>query len=177
MNKVRYAKKPAVWVCVGIAAALLAGFFLIYRPAANVSQLGAEQEKQEVVSLVESFGDALKMVSLTAPDDVVAKNIKEQYAAFVTPELLAIWQSKPQSAPGRRVSSPWPDRIEVKKIEADGNGGYVVLGEVIEVTSTELESGGAAAQYPITLQVIKQENAWRISSVEQNDTPETQPDF
>ena len=173
MNRVRYAKNLAVWVCVGIAVVLLAGFFLIYRPAANASRLGAEQEKQEVISLVESFGDALKMVSLTAPDEVAAARIKEQYAVFVTPELLAMWQSKPQSAPGRRVSSPWPDRIEVKKIEADGNGGYVVFGEVIEVTSTELESGGTAAQYPITLRVIKQENAWRISSVEQNHTPET----
>ena len=150
-------KKPAFWILSAVViVVLLAGFFLIYNP-------GAEQEKQDVISLVKDFGDALKTVSLLAPDEIVAESIKEQYSDFITPELLAKWQSNPQSAPGRVLSSPWPDRIDVISIEGDGNG-YVVYGEIIEVTSTEQQSGVAANQ--ITLKIIKQDDRWFISNIE-----------
>jgi hypothetical protein len=160
-------KKAALGILVAvIAAAILAGlFFMDHSPdVPSVSQ--AIEEESDVISLVEKFGDVLKKVSLSAPDDVVAKEIKENYADFVTPELLTKWQSDPQSAPGRMLSSPWPDRIDVKSVEADRNGGYVVSGKIIEVTSTELQNSGAAAKKRVTLGVIRKENRWLISSVE-----------
>ncbi|CAB1245352.1 conserved protein of unknown function [Ruminococcaceae bacterium BL-6] len=160
-------KKTAFWILIAaVIAAVLAGLFFMDHPPDVPSVSQAVEEEPDVISLVEKFGDALKKVSLLAPDDVVAKEIKENYSDFVTPELLAKWQSDPQSAPGRMLSSPWPDRIDVKSVEADGNGGYVVSGEIIEVTSTELQNSGAAAKKQVTLGIVRKENRWLISSVE-----------
>lgn len=154
-------KKPAFWILSAVLiVVLLAGFFLIHNPV----DTAVEQEKQDVISLVKEFGNALKTVSLSAPDEIVAESIKEQYSDFISPELLAKWQSDPQSAPGRVLSSPWPDRIDVISIEDDGNDGYVVSGEIIEVTNAEQQSGVVACQ--ITLKIIKQDNQWLISNIE-----------
>jgi len=119
----------------------------------------------DVLSLVEDFGKALKAVTLTAPQDIAAESIEEHYSEYITPELLAMWQSDPQNAPGRTLSSPWPDRIEVTDITPKNDGEYTVSGEIIEVTSNDLQNGGAAAKYPVTLIVTRQDDRWFISSV------------
>lgn len=119
----------------------------------------------DVSSLVENFGKTLKMVSLTAPEEIAAKSIEENYSEYVTKELLAQWQSNPQNAPGRRLSSPWPERIEVTNVIPTNDGGYTVFATIIEVTSTELQTGGAAAKRPIMLTVIKVNDRWLISDV------------
>jgi len=128
----------------------------------------------DVLSLVENFGKALKAVTLTAPQDVAAESIKEHYSEYVTPELLAKWQSDPQNAPGRALSSPWPDRIEITGIMPTNDGEYTVSGEIIEVTSTELANGGAAAKYPVTLIITKQGDQWLISGVTILDESDTE---
>jgi beta-lactamase regulating signal transducer with metallopeptidase domain len=132
---------------------------------ATANKEPSDSDKQDVLSLVENFGETLKMVTLTAPKDIAADNIEEYYSEFVTPELLTLWMSNPQNAPGRTVSSPWPDRIEVTDIKSAGNGKYNISGEIIEVTSAKLQNGGAAAKYPVTLTVSKQHDRWLISSV------------
>lgn len=124
-----------------------------------------EINRKAVESLVENFGKKLQMVSLLAPADVVTKSMQENYGDLASPELLAKWQSDPQNAPGRMVSSPWPDRIEIidaKKISKDT---YEVKGQIIEITSVEQASGEAAAKRPITLIVKKKENRWVIDDV------------
>lgn len=123
------------------------------------------QDEQDVRALVEAFGKTLQMVSLTAPKDVVAKSIEENYSDYVTPELLQKWQADPQSAPGRMVSSPWPDRIDILRTEMCDKDQYSVHGEVIEVTSVELVNGGVAAKRPVTIVVQKVNNRWLISSM------------
>lgn len=75
------------------------------------------EDKSAVTSLVEQFGQKLQMVSLLAPADTVRQVMQEQYSAYVTPDLLAKWQSDPQNAPGRLTSSPWPDRIEISSLK------------------------------------------------------------
>ena len=65
-------------------------------------------EEGEVRDLVESFGKTLQTVSLLAPD--AAKEINKRYAEYVSCPLLEKWTSDPSQAPGRTVSSPWPDR-------------------------------------------------------------------
>ncbi|HOQ09731.1 MAG TPA: copper amine oxidase N-terminal domain-containing protein, partial [Syntrophomonadaceae bacterium] len=72
-----------------------------------------DNEQAVVSKLVADFGQRLKNVSLLAPDDVVTKSIKENYAEYVSPELLAQWQKDPANAPGRLTSSPWPERIDI----------------------------------------------------------------
>jgi len=124
-----------------------------------------ESDQAAVFKVVEDFGQRLKNVSLLAPDDVVTKSIKENYAEYVSPELLAQWQEDPANAPGRLTSSPWPERIDIAQIVKLSDTKYQAKGDIIEVTSMEMVEGGYAAKRPIVLEVEKKDNQWLITSV------------
>ncbi|MEQ8196610.1 MAG: hypothetical protein ABRQ27_01135 [Clostridiaceae bacterium] len=124
-----------------------------------------ESDKSTVKSLVESFGKKLQMVSLLAPADTVSKSLEENYGDFVSADLLGKWKNDPSNAPGRMLSSPWPDRIEVESVEKISDGLYEVKGQIIEITSVEQEKGGAAAKRSITLKVKKVDDKWLIDAV------------
>ena len=124
-----------------------------------------EQERQDIRTLVEAFGKRLQRVSLSAPKDTVAASIKENYSDYVTSELLQKWLADPQSAPGRALSGPWPDRIDILRLETGDKNQYTVQGEIFEVTGVELAGGGAAAKRPVTIVVQKVNGRWLISSV------------
>ena len=98
------------------------------------------------------------------PGDIL-ENIQESYGDFVSSTLLEEWLSDPQNAPGRLVSSPWPDRIEMLSLEKLSEAAYEVKGEIIEITSAEEESGGIAAKRPVTLVVEKIEDSMLITAV------------
>ncbi|MTI84339.1 MAG: hypothetical protein FH756_10630 [Firmicutes bacterium] len=121
-------------------------------------------DKAAVTSLVEDFGSKLKTVSLLAPKDIVNKSFQENYGDFVSPELLAEWQSDPRNAPGRLTSSPWPDHIKIETIKKLSKYEYEVKGHIIEITSTEKVNGGVAAQRPITLKIKKTGERWLIDA-------------
>jgi hypothetical protein len=133
------------------------------RSSVEQQQTNQSGEKA-VLSLVENFGSKLQLVSLQADIDTVKKSMQENYADFVSQELLAKWQSDPQSAPGRLTSSPWPDHIEILSAEKLSEYEYEVKGEIIEITSTEKDSGGIAAKRPITLRIKKVDNRWLIDN-------------
>lgn len=128
-------------------------------------QQSDESDKLAVSKLVKDFGSKLQTVSLQAPTDILNKSMKDNYSNFVSPALLAKWESNPQDAPGRLTSSPWPDRIEILTNEKLLDHVYEVKGQIIEVTSTEKESGGIAAKRPITLTVKKMGDQWLIDAV------------
>lgn len=127
-------------------------------------QQSTTSDMATIASLVEGFGSKLQTFSLQAPKSVVKKNMQDNYSDFVSPTLLAKWQSDPQNAPGRMLSSPWPDRIEISSIEKISENAYKVKGEIIEITSTEKVNGGTAAKRPITLAVKKIGNRWLIDA-------------
>jgi hypothetical protein len=116
-------------------------------------------------SVVEQFGRRLKQVPLTAPDSLLEAQIRSAYGPFVTPMLLDLWLDDPSRAPGREVSSPWPERIEVRSTSAEGQGVCRVEGEVVYLTSVEQTRGGAALRAPIVLRV-ESGDGWRIRSIE-----------
>lgn len=124
-----------------------------------------EQDEQEVRKLADAFGKTLQKVSLSAPDSVVSESIKNHYGDYVTPELLQKWQAHPQSAPGRMVSSPWPERIDILSAEQGSDTEWTVYGEIIEVTSVELAQGGAAAKRPVTIEFQKADGRFLISGI------------
>jgi len=129
---------------------------------------GASQQtadKDAVANLVKDFGSKLKQVSLLAPSDVVSKSMQEHYGGLVSPELLAAWQKAPQNAPGRMVSSPWPERIEILNIVKLAEDTYEVRGNIIEVTSASQVGEDIAAKKPITLTVKKAPTGWLIDAV------------
>jgi hypothetical protein len=71
-------------------------------------------------STVAAFGLTLQQVSIMAPN--AADMIANTYAPYVAPALLQQWEADPQSAPGRVVSSPWPDHIQIDSITPQGGG-------------------------------------------------------
>jgi len=125
----------------------------------------SQDDEKTVAKLIEEFGTKLKLVSLLAPQDAVGQSMEEHYGSYVTDELLAKWQNDPEHAPGRTVSSPWPERIEIVSVEKIADDSYQVTGNIIEVTSTDLEKEDVANRIPITLTVKKFENGWLIDEV------------
>jgi hypothetical protein len=151
--------KTTAFVTLAAFIFIVAGAAYIYKPSASLPVSNADDT--DVRAFVTDFGGKLKNVSLLAPD--VTEQIAREYGTYVSPELLSLWQSQPNAAPGRQTSSPWPDRIEVFAVTPTDAGTYKVEGNVIEITSadTPLEP---AAVYPVTLTVQKHGTAWVITA-------------
>ena len=122
-------------------------------------------EENAISQLVEDFGKRLKNVSLLAPAEVAAKSIKENYAGYVAPALLAQWQNDPENAPGRVTSSPWPERIDIIETKKLSDTKYQVKGEIIEMTSADIVNDGLAVKRPVVLTVEKIDKSWLITEV------------
>lgn len=112
-------------------------------------------------TVVERLGERLQQVSLLAPDSIVVTELRRAYESLVTPELLGAWMRNPSRAPGRDVSSPWPERIEIRSVEQSGAGACRIDGEVIYATSADT----AAARSAVTIEV-RDADGWRISAWE-----------
>ncbi len=124
-------------------------------------------DESAVRSLVKEFGKRLQAVSLLSPKKLLDASLQENYGGLVSPGLITEWQSNPHKAPGRMVSSPWPDRIEISVVikSPEPENTYEVKGEIIEITSVEKENGEAAAKRPVRLLAAKAGDRWQIISV------------
>ncbi len=165
-------KKPNFWVVIAavlmvlsVAVSLLANPRTEGGKNTGKSPGVEDADKEAVISLVEAFGSRLQYVSLLAPEDILVESIRANYGPYVSPALLEEWVENPQSAPGRLTSSPWPDRIEVLEVEKLSEDQYEVRGNIIEVTSVEKLTGGAAAKYPVVLMVRRVDGRWLIDAV------------
>ena len=132
------------------------------------SPLTPPSDESMVYNTVTQFGSRLKSVALSAPNDQLVASIQEQYGSLVTPEILAGWKQDAAQAPGRLTLSPWPDSIEITSVKKS-NETYVVEGNIIEVTSTEVNNGSVANKVPIILTLEKRNNTWLISSFSQTN--------
>jgi hypothetical protein len=129
---------------------------------APIQKIGnSADEETEIRDLVENFGKKLQTVSLLSPD--AAQEMEKQYSEFVVRTLLDAWTGDISKAPGRFVSSPWPDRIEITTLEKKGSDRYEISGFVVEVTSVEVVNGGAAAKIPVHIVVQKDQGHWMIT--------------
>lgn len=124
-----------------------------------------EAEKLEVIKFVEGFGEQLKMVPLLASEDLLKEYMNEYYKDYVSEELIKKWLKDPVAAPGKLTSSPWPEYIDVLSAEKIEEQEYRVIGNIIELTSEEVEYGGIAATREITLEVVKKDDKWLIVDV------------
>src|SRR5450756_2540123 len=124
-------------------------------------------EKGEVTALVENFGSKLKDVSLTAPGEIVSQEIEEIYTPFVSSTFLLNLTNDPTRAPGRDVSSPWPEKIEIISMEKLDSHTIQVKGKIILMTSVEVAQGGNAGETPIMLWVrnTNAKGAWLIDQL------------
>ena len=128
-------------------------------------------EKEEVTALVENFGSKLKEVSLSAPGEIVSQEIETIYAPFVSSTFLLNLTNDPTRAPGRDVSSPWPEKIEIISMEKLDSYTIQVKGKIILMTSVEVAQGGNAGETPIALWVrnTNARGAWLIDQLSYGD--------
>lgn len=125
-----------------------------------------EAEKNEVIKFVQNFGEQLRMVSLLAPEDILKDTMNEYYGDYVSVELIEKWLKDPVAAPGKLTSSPWPGRIDILSVEKASENEYIVVGNIVEFTSVEMEEGGIAAKREIILNVKKTDNKLMIVDAE-----------
>jgi len=161
-------------ICVSLiifCSCYLLGCMNLSGPVANNGNQTSNEEieRQAVASVVESFGQKLRYVSLLAPVESVYQSLDENYGSLVSPALLTQWKGDPYNAPGRLVSSPWPDHIEISSLEKIPDGSYQVRGQIIEITSQEQISGGYAAKRPIIIVLRQFGGKWLIDTVELGD--------
>jgi len=151
-----------LWITVSFAACTpLAGPTATQVSEPEPTIVSNADEETEVRNVVENFGKRLQMVSLLAP--TATEDLQTQYAEFVSPTLLGTWANDISQAPGRMVSSPWPDRIEITTLTKETPDKYVIDGFVIEVTSTEINSGEAADKIPVHIIVERNLEHWLIT--------------
>jgi len=131
-----------------VVVVFVAGFFFWNSINPNTIK---RDEKAEVTALVENFGSKLKEVSLSDPGEAVSQEIETIYAPFVSSNLLLDLTNNPARAPGRDVSSPWPEKIEIVSMEKLDSHTIQVKGKIILMTSVEVAQGGNAGETPIAL--------------------------
>ncbi len=135
-----------LFLCAAIAAV---GYFFW-------DEISIRANERGVRSLVEDFGERMQKVSLLSPD--APDSIASEYRDFVSPALIALWQSDPSKAPGRTTSSPWPDRIEITQMVPQG-AGYLVQGALVFLAEGSEESAGIT---PVYIQVVRESGEWKI---------------
>jgi hypothetical protein len=155
-------RSRTLWIVVVVVVVIAAiAYIAYYSPIGGTSKA----DENAVRTDVSTFGNYLKDVSLMSTSTVAVKqNITQGYSQFITPELLTAWLSNPGQAPGRLVSSPWPDRIEIANVSRQG-AGYIVTGNIIMMTSA-----GEAGKIPVVLQLIKENGKWLIAVYQQQTT-------
>lgn len=122
--------------------------------------------QEEATAVVEQFGERLKLVSVWSP--AAEEDLRSQYADLVSPALLDQWAVALPEAPGRKASSPWPERIEVTTVEEIASGRFSVSAKIIEMTSWEVTHGGVANEIPVTLTVDTIEGRCLITQYEES---------
>jgi hypothetical protein len=151
----------AILVSVGI---LLAAGIAYYAYNASKGNYASPSESGGLVAEVaEEFGSRLKNVSLLAPEKDVRQAIEENYKGLITPELLSSWEENPRTAPGRLVSSPWPEKIDVESVKETESGKYEIKGYVIETDSAS--QGSETSRRRIGLGMERRGSKWLIYSV------------
>jgi hypothetical protein len=123
----------------------------------------------EVKALVAEFGKRLREVSVAAPKEMAIAAMDRAYSPYVAADLLAAWKNDPEKAPGKRTSSPSPERIDISTMKATGRDAFVVTGKVILLTAKERRDGGVFAANPVTMTIARRDGKWLITTYEERE--------
>ncbi len=141
-----------------IAIIIITGISLYFGPAAHDAR-----GNEAATKVLLAFGSTLKNVSLLGDDAAVTLAIEENYAPYVTEELLADWKANHSHAPGRVTSSPAPDRLGISSLTKQG-AGRIALGEVILTTGGGDETVDTV---PFVAQIIETDDGWKIAAYQE----------
>ncbi|MGH7141045.1 MAG: hypothetical protein ACREGH_00210 [Minisyncoccia bacterium] len=151
----------AIVVLIIVAAIAVLVYFFRAPEASTPAAESAESGVAAASLTLARFGMVLQQVSLLAPS--ASSTIAAQYAPYVAPALLLEWESDPSVAPGREVSSPWPDHVEITSAAAQGNA-VNLAGNIVLMTSNEVEHGGNAGLIPFTATISNVGGSWLITN-------------
>lgn len=149
-----------LYALAALALIFIGGLLLYFGPAAKMNR---EADAAQTVLL--AFGEKLKNVPLQGDESTVTKAIEENYAPYVTEELLADWKANHEHAPGRLTSSPWPDHLGVASVSEQG-AGILMSGEVVLKTSAENSAEGADT-IPYVALLISTDSGWKIAAYQE----------
>ncbi len=122
------------------------------------NQINELQEESEIKKLLDLFVQRMQLITLASPLERIKEMIKDAYHELVTEELLNQWLNSPQEAPGKITSSPWPDKIEIKKLSKINPNEYQVEGSLIWMTST-----GFAKEDKVEIKILKKDSKWLLA--------------
>jgi hypothetical protein len=155
--------KPMRYILVSVVLLVAVfGALIYFLPTAPAHTAGDEAATRATVT---AFGAQLQNVSPLAAN--VSTELSARYGNYVTPTLLASWKADPAIAPGRKVSSPWPDHIQIENVAQQGEG-YIVTGGIVFMTKT-----GLAGVTPVVLQVVPENGTWLIAAYQEQATSTT----
>jgi len=129
-------------------------------------------EVPAIRQVVAEFGQELKQVELGADRETAIAAIEKHYRRLVSPTLMEEWMADPSRAPGRLVSSPSPDRIEIDSVLALSGSRYRVVGRVMEMTSVEVSQHLPGSATPVEMTLEKEQGRWLITQYSQPEDTE-----
>jgi heme A synthase len=156
-------KGSALGWTIGIIAALFLIWvvWIIWRPSETITQ----NDETAVRNTVTMFGGELRMVPLSSSKEAVGEAMEYNYASFVAPELISKWEKDPLHAPGRLTSSPYPDHIDITSVNKNSDGTYIVKGNVIDLSSSNISSSTNSGSYPVTIKLENRNGLWLITNL------------
>jgi hypothetical protein len=160
MNRAIYGIFPA-FVFFGIAGCSDAKTRAEQTGASPSPQCGSDARQ-----VVEQLGKRMRMVSLLAPDSIVTRELRDSYGALVTPALLSLWQKSKATVPGRQVSNPWPNRIEINALTPGSD--CQVEGDVVYVTTEDTTVEVERRKF--VLQMKEDASGWRVNAFDWGNT-------
>jgi hypothetical protein len=165
-------REAAMRMMATVAAAFLALACNAWHVSAQRPRADADApNRQAARAVVNAFGKHLRLVATLAPRAIAAAAIDQAYTDLVAPELLAAWKAHPETAPGKHVSSPSPERIDIGAIRAKGRQIFEVTGKVILLTAQERRDGGVFQANPVTITVARQHGKWLIVAYAEREVP------
>lgn len=153
------------FIAVGIVLLLLLsiGEYLLFKSFTTVQQNGADVNA--IYQVVGEFGARLKDVDITASDQDMMTAVDFNLKQYITDRLYQTFMQDKSRIPGRYVSSPWPERIEISSIQMLDSVACTVYGNLVLMTDDNVAHGGNAGEALITLTLKKVNGIWLIDDV------------
>ncbi len=153
------------FIAVGIVLLLVmsVGAYLLFR--APTTARPSEADINAIYQVVGEFGARLKDVDIDAPDQDIMTAVDYNLKQFITSELYQVFVHDKIRIPGRYMSSPWPERIEINSVQMLDSGSCTVHASQVMMTTDNVAHGGNAGEEPITLTLKKVNGIWLIDEV------------
>ncbi|MCX6097169.1 MAG: hypothetical protein NTZ77_01595 [Caldiserica bacterium] len=150
-------------VVIVLLLAISVGAYLLFRPSTMTPPSAADINA--IYQVVGEFGARLKDVDINASDQDIMTAVDFDLKQFITDRLYQVFVQDKIRIPGRYVSSPWPERIEINSVQMLDSGSYAVHGSQVMMTDDTVAHGGNAGEEPITLTLKKVNGIWFIDDV------------